>query len=112
MPPITGTSEPKRCGEHDYKCGICKRCQKEADERWNRIWKQKYGEQEARYYSQSPSDRQAEYSPKQSSLVTNWPIADEVCYLAGTARAAKSRVRSAGRRALIKAEKQKASSLV
>mgnify|MGYP001562462972 CR=1 FL=1 len=86
------------CGVNDLKCGTCKRCQKEEEERWNQIWKQKYGDQEARYYSRPALDRLEEYSRKQSSLVTNWPIVEEAFSLDGTERAEKSKLRAAGRR--------------
>ena len=97
--------ERRFCGVNDFKCGTCKRCQKEDEERWNQIWKQKYGPQEAAYYSRPSIDRLEEYSQKQSSVVTNWPIVEEAFSLDGTERAEKSKLRAAGRRATVARER-------
>lgn len=88
------------CGTDDFRCGTCKKCQKEDEQRWDEIWKQKYEIQQTAYYKQDAISRLEKYSQKQSSLATNWPILEEVYFITGTEKAISSRKRAAGRRAL------------
>ena len=86
-----------KCGINDFKCGTCKACQKADNERWNTIWKQKFAPQESRYYSQDALSRQEQYSQKQSSLATNWPVLSEAYSLAGIDREGRLKKKAAGR---------------
>ncbi len=61
----------KLCGVNNFTCGKCPACQRKEEERWNSIWKQKYAEQEARYYDKNASFDPERRSFTQSSLNTN-----------------------------------------
>lgn len=65
-----------KCGVNNFQCGTCGTCRQKEEDRWNRIWEEKYGKQERRYYELDAMTRQTMYSPGRSSLSTQEPIDD------------------------------------
>ena len=103
-------SEPKnRCGVNNFQCGKCQTCVIADNERWNKIWEQKYSQQEKEYYRPDSSSRESP-SAMQSSLAINWPIDDMDYCLLSPERAEAGRRRAAGRRAKLRSKKNAAQS--
>ncbi len=86
-----------KCGTDGFTCGTCKVCSKKEDEKWQKIWDEKYSDQERKYYEIDPFLRQTEYSPGRSSLSTNEPIEDWDAFLSSEERTSE-RLRADGRK--------------
>lgn len=67
-----------KCGVAGFSCGVCARCIKKEDERWQQIWDRKYSQQMERYYNRDRSYLQETQSFTQSSLNTNLPTNEDV----------------------------------
>lgn len=96
----TDTSQRRknRCGVDDFLCGTCPKCRGKEEKRWDEIWKEKYADQEKRYYKKDIISHLIEHSGARSSLVTNAPIDSEDFLILSPDKAALSRLRAAGRR--------------
>ena len=87
------TTPRNKCGVDGFSCGKCAACVRKEEQRWNSIWKQKYGQQEAEYYSRASLDPRLS-SAGQSSLNNNWPV-DEGDYSLISSKYAADRKRKA-----------------
>ena len=89
------TTPRNKCGVDGFTCGKCAACVRKEEERWNAIWQQKYGQQEAEYYSRASLDPRLS-SAGQSSLNNNWPIDEGDYSLLSSATAVARRKKAAG----------------
>ncbi len=75
-----------KCGVDGFSCKTCEKCRRAEDERWNKIWEQKYATQEAAYYRRDASYLRERFSPAQSTLNINWPIDEDVTHILSPAK--------------------------
>jgi hypothetical protein len=84
--------KPKnKCGIDGFACKTCARCRRAEDERWNKIWEQKFASQEKDYYRRGISYLRERQSPGQSSLNINWPIDEDVTNILSTPKGVSRR---------------------
>ncbi len=92
---IKAVSVRNKCGVDGFTCGKCAACKRKDEEKWNSIWKQKYGRQEEEYYSRDSLDPRLS-SFAQSSLNINWPVDEGDYSLVSSKSAAAKRRKAAG----------------